>query len=140
VERATTIHSLLEIGNNGHIDGNWDFRRNARNHLECDFLVVEEASMLDTGLLACLLAACRPGCHILFVGDPHQLPPVGHGAPLRDMIAAGMACGALDEIIRNEGMIVAACARIKDGLSFETARYDQVEKNLVHIVASSSTE
>lgn len=75
--------------------------------------------MLDTQLAASLLGACAPGTHVLLVGDPNQLPPVGHGAPLRDLIAAGAPCGRMSEILRNAGMIVHACARIKDGLPFE---------------------
>lgn len=86
---ATTIHRLLEIGRNGHDGKGWGFMRNESNPLGKRFVVVDEVSMLDVDLAADLLGACGDGVHVLWVGDPGQLPPVGHGAPLRDLIAAG---------------------------------------------------
>ena len=81
--KATTIHRLLEwsprLG---------DFARNARNPLEIDALVVDELSMLEAPLAARLFAALPPHCQLLLVGDPDQLPPVGPGALLRDLLAA----------------------------------------------------
>ena len=117
--QATTIHSLLEIGRNGHDGKGWGFLRNRHNPLSQKIIIVDEASMLDTSLLASLLDACEPGTHMLLVGDPNQLPPVGHGAPLRDLIAAGVPCGTLSEVRRNAGRIVEACAQIRQGLPFE---------------------
>lgn len=145
--RATTIHSLLEIGRNGHDGDGWGFLRNATNPLDCRFVIVDEASMIDANLLACLLDACkRPtvqtaevvddhgevvseakvttaGTHVLFIGDPGQLSPVGHGAPLRDLIASGsLGFGELSEVRRNAGQIVHACQRIRAGKEFETSQ------------------
>lgn len=117
--QAKTIHSLLEIGRNGHDGKGWGFLRNRHNCLDQKIIIVDEASMLDTSLLASLLDACAPGTHMLLVGDPNQLPPVGHGAPLRDLIAAGVPCGHLTEVRRNAGLIVQACAQIRQGLPFE---------------------
>ena len=130
-----TIHSLLEIGRNGHDGDGWGFQRNEGNPLDERVVIVDEASMLDTDLAASLLRACGPGTHVLLVGDPYQLPPVGHGAPLRDMIAAGLPRGHLSEIQRNAGMIVRACAAIKDGKHFETCDTFDPEsgQNLKHI-------
>jgi ATP-dependent exoDNAse (exonuclease V) alpha subunit len=82
--------------------------------------LVHNCSMLDTDLQADLLDACATGAHILMVGDPYQLPPVGHGAPLRDMIEARVPHGELTEVRRNAGQIVHACVRIKNGESFDT--------------------
>ena len=113
--RASTIHQLLEIGRNGHDGGGWGFMRNRDNPLEQQFVIVDESSMIDTNLMADVLDACGTGTHILFVGDPYQLPPVGHGAPLRDMLAAGVPHGELTEVRRNAGRIVHACSDIKAG-------------------------
>jgi exodeoxyribonuclease V alpha subunit len=77
---ARTIHRLLEYS---PIDG---FKHNDENPLDVDFLVVDEASMLDLLLTYNLLKALRPGTQLLFVGDVDQLPAVGAGDVLRDLI------------------------------------------------------
>ena len=82
---ASTIHRLLEYS---PVDG---FKHNADNPLDLDFLVVDEASMLDLLLTNHLLKAVRPGTQVLFVGDVDQLPSVGAGDVLRDMISSGVA-------------------------------------------------
>lgn len=114
--QATTIHQLLEIGRNGHDGDGWGFCRNRGNPLDCRFLVIDESSMIDTSLMADLFDSLADGTNVLFVGDPYQLPPVGHGAPLRDMIAAKVPCGELVEVRRNAGLVVRACADIKAGV------------------------
>jgi exodeoxyribonuclease V alpha subunit len=117
---AHTIHSTLEIGRNGHDGDGWGFVHNAKNPLPYQFLLCDETSMCDADLLADTLDACATGAQVLFVGDPYQLPPVGHGAPLRDMIEAKVPHGELTEVRRNAGQIVHACVRIKNGESFDT--------------------
>jgi exodeoxyribonuclease V alpha subunit len=82
---ASTIHRLLEFS---PVDG---FKHNEENPLDVDFLVVDEASMLDLLLTNHLLKAARPGTHVLFVGDVDQLPSVGAGDVLRDLIASDVA-------------------------------------------------
>lgn len=119
--RATTIHSFLEIGRNGHDGAGWGFNRNRDNPVSQRFVIVDESSMIDTNLMADLLDACADGTQVLFVGDPFQLPPVGHGAPLRDMLRAGLAQGNLTEVRRNAGAIVRACDAIKAGTRPEFA-------------------
>ena len=82
---ARTIHRLLEYS---PVEG---FKHNDENPLALDFLVVDEASMLDLLLTNHLLKAVRPGTHVLFVGDVDQLPSVGAGDVLRNLIHSGIA-------------------------------------------------
>jgi exodeoxyribonuclease V alpha subunit len=82
---ASTIHRLLEFS---PVEG---FKHDEANPLDLDFLVVDESSMLDLLLMNNLLKAVRPGTHVLFVGDVDQLPSVGAGDVLRDIIHSGMA-------------------------------------------------
>ncbi len=82
---ASTIHRLLGPS---PTEG---FKSNAGNPLPIDFLVVDEASMLDLMLTYALLKALQPGTHLLLVGDVDQLPSVGAGDVLRDLIASGVA-------------------------------------------------
>lgn len=118
--KATTIHRLLKVV--GEDGGDWTFEHDASNPLPLDYLIVDEASMIDATLLSNLLEARPAGCHVLLVGDPDQLSPVGHGAPLRDLIAAGLPCGHLKTIVRNEGRIVLSCAAIRDHRRIDFSR------------------
>jgi len=78
--QARTIHRLLEFS---PLEG---FKHNENNPLTVDFLIVDEASMLDLLLMNNLLKALKPGTHLLLVGDVDQLPSVGAGDVLRDLI------------------------------------------------------
>ena len=82
---AKTVHRLLEYS---PMDG---FRRNEENPLEVDCLIVDESSMLDLLLTNHLLKAVDPAAHVLFVGDIDQLPSVGAGDVLRDVIGSDRA-------------------------------------------------
>jgi exodeoxyribonuclease V alpha subunit len=79
---ASTIHRLLEYAPGG----GGQFRRNAEWPLECDLLVIDEVSMLDVLLANHLLKALPPQAHLLLVGDADQLPSVGPGRVLRDLL------------------------------------------------------
>ena len=92
---ASTIHRLLGFSPR---EG---FKFNQDNPLPVDLVVVDEASMLDLFLAHHLLKAVQPGCHLLLVGDVDQLPSVGAGDVLRDVIASGVApVTRLDVIFR----------------------------------------
>ncbi len=84
-QEAKTIHRLLEYSPNE--DG---FARNEDNPLACGLLVVDEASMLDNTLMYHLLKAVPLGATVIFVGDVNQLPSVGPGNVLRDIISSGV--------------------------------------------------
>lgn len=143
---AITLHRLLGIVKSGDpikpssaaVPG---FREHGPNNpLPYRFVIVDEVSMLDTDLAAKLLGACDDDTHLLMIGDPYQLPPVGHGAPLRDMIAAGVPCGELTEIRRNAGLIVKACRAIKNGESFDFAeKYDAATGQNLRMLDVDST-
>ena len=132
--RATTIHSLLVVQQSDGGDG-WSFQHCESDPLKFDFVFVDESSMIDTGLASKLLSARARGSHMLFIGDPNQLAPVGHGAPLRDFITAGVPTGTLTEIMRNSGRIVRACAEIRDRRKFSAAERPDLDtgENLVLI-------
>ena len=83
---AKTIHRLLEVDPSA----GFRFKRDRANPLEADIIIVDEVSMIDLILMNNLLKAVRPGTHLLFVGDADQLPSVGAGNVLRDMISAGV--------------------------------------------------
>lgn len=124
---ASTIHQLLRISRPGHDGGGWEFAHNQSNPLPYRFVILDEPSMLSADLAADLFRALRPGTHLLLVGDPDQLPPVGHGAPLRDLIASGVVpVGRLTEIHRNGGAIAAACAAIREGRQNDVLGYATV--------------
>lgn len=82
---AVTIHRLLEYSYS-HDDEYMNFGRNSENPIEADALIVDEASMIDILLMEALLDAVSAGTCLIFVGDIDQLPPVGAGNALRDII------------------------------------------------------
>jgi exodeoxyribonuclease V alpha subunit len=135
---ATTIHRLLGVARNGHDGKGWGFMHNRGNPLQKRFIFADESSMIDIPTFASALDAFLPGTHLMLTGDFAQLPPVGHGAPLRDLIAAGVPYGELTEIHRNEGCIVRACRELKEGKPFRPSPYIDLAKgfNARHIEAA----
>jgi exodeoxyribonuclease V alpha subunit len=88
---AQTIHRLLEV-NGGSMDGEGGavhFERNALNPLETDVLIIDEMSMVDISLMSALLDALLEGTRLVLVGDVDQLPSVGPGSVLKDIIGSG---------------------------------------------------
>lgn len=119
---ASTIHRMLSF--NAHSGG---FQKNANNPLDCDLLVVDEASMIDTVLMYHLLRAVPPEAILILVGDVNQLPSVGAGHVLDDIIASGkVRVVRLNEIFRQakQSRIIVNAHRINNGYmpQFEDSR------------------
>lgn len=85
---AKTIHRLLEVS--GESEDMGSFTKDDENPLETDVIIVDEMSMVDITLLYALLKAIAPGTRLILVGDADQLPSVGPGSVLKDMIASGV--------------------------------------------------
>lgn len=85
--QAQTIHRLLEVD---FAAGGNSFKRNEENPLSCDALIIDEMSMVDALLFASLLKALKSGTRLIMVGDSNQLPSVGAGNILRDLIDSGI--------------------------------------------------
>ncbi len=118
-QEAKTIHRLLEVE-----PGRGGFLRNETRPLECELLVVDESSMLDLPLLRSLLRALPPEGSLLLSGDVDQLPSVGPGTALRDIIESGVAPVArLTEVFRQAAgsRIITNSHRINQGLMPELA-------------------
>ena len=81
---ARTIHRMLEL--NGGMEGSAGFERNEKNPLETDLVIIDEMSMVDITLMNSLLKAIAPGTRLILVGDINQLPSVGPGSVLKDII------------------------------------------------------
>lgn len=113
---AKTIHRLLEV--EFDMGGKLKFKHNENNPLGCDVLVVDEMSMVDVLLFESLLRAVRLGCKLIMVGDSDQLPSVGAGNLLRDIIDSGVVTVIeLREIFRQarESCIVTNAHKIVSG-------------------------
>lgn len=124
-EEAKTIHRMLQV--------DWDeqdnpvFTRNERNPLECDCLVIDELSMVDTYVFESVLRALSFSCRLVLVGDSDQLPSVGAGNVLGDLISSGLfPTVQLKEIFRQsmESLIVTNAHRIVEGKMPELTRRD----------------
>jgi len=112
-KKAYTIHSLLE----------YDFRKggfkkNRSNPLTCDLIIVDEASMIDTQLMNSLLKAIPDSARVIFVGDINQLPSVGPGNVLQDLIRSNrIAVTSLNKIFRQakSSQIVTSSHAVNEG-------------------------
>ena len=117
---AKTIHRLLEFS--FHKGG---FQRNAENPLACQLLIVDESSMIDIILMQSLLNAVPPGATLVLVGDAYQLPSVGPGNVLGDIIASNaVPVVLLKEIFRQAqaSQIIINAHKINNGIIPHTAR------------------
>ena len=112
---AKTIHRLLEVD-----PRNGGFKRNADNPLDCDLLVIDEASMIDVMLMQALMKATPDDAALLIVGDIDQLPSVGPGQVLADIIGSGaVPVVRLTEVFRQAAAsrIIINAHRINQGLT-----------------------
>lgn len=112
---AQTIHRLLEMDVSS---GSNAFRRNAENPISCDVLIIDEMSMVDTLLMEALLKSLRGKTRLIMVGDSNQLPSVGAGNILRDLIDSGrVPMVELKQIFRQaaESLIITNAHRIVRG-------------------------
>ena len=114
---AKTIHRLLETG---YLDENErpSFGRNEKNPLDADVIIIDEMSMVDIFLMESLVKGVKPGAKVILVGDVDQLPSVGPGNVLKDIIASGkIKTVRLTEIFRQaeESMIVVNAHRVNRG-------------------------
>jgi exodeoxyribonuclease V alpha subunit len=110
---ATTLHRLLEFD-----PKKYAFKRDRSRPIECGAVIVDEASMLDLPMADALTQAIAPGTRLILVGDVDQLPSVGPGAILRDVIASGTIPSVrLRQIFRQaaRSLIVTNAHRINDG-------------------------
>lgn len=142
---AKTIHRLLEV--------EWDeddkpvFRRNIRNPLDCDALILDELSMIDIHLFANLLDALSLGCRLILVGDSDQLPPVGAGNVLHDLIKSEkLPVVRLTQVFRQamESKIITTAHKIVKGelpdLTNDGKDYFHMERPSPSSVAQTVTE
>jgi exodeoxyribonuclease V alpha subunit len=113
---AKTIHRLLEMGYDP--SGKAVFARNEHDLLEHSAVIIDEASMVDVYLMEALLLAIKPGARVVIIGDSDQLPSVGSGNVLRDLIDSNkFATIRLNEIFRQaqQSLIVMNAHRINTG-------------------------
>lgn len=138
-QEASTIHRLLEAG----IDpatGNMAFVRDENNPLKADVVIVDEMSMVDVLLLSSLLKAIPQGKRLILVGDPDQLPPVGPGFPLNDMLRSeALPTVRLTEIFRQaqQSLIVMNAHRVNRG---ELPELREVRKDFFFIRKASEDQ
>lgn len=116
---ASTIHRLLELsGLVEESSANVHFERNEQNPLEADVVIIDEMSMVDVHLMHALLSAVSVGTRVILVGDMNQLPSVGPGSMLKDIIRSEAFCVVeLDKIFRQatESDIVVNAHKINAG-------------------------
>ncbi len=130
---AKTIHRLLEMERT--LNDDMRFVRNAQTPLEEQIIIVDEASMIDVPLMSALLRAMKNGSRLILIGDADQLPPVGAGQVLSDLIDSGkFPTVRLYEIFRQakESLIVENAHRVLQG---KTPKLDIKDKDFFYLPA-----
>jgi exodeoxyribonuclease V alpha subunit len=150
--KASTIHSILEYDPTTN-----SFKRNQKNMLECDLIIIDEASMIDTILFYSLVRALPDGAKVICIGDIDQLPSVGPGSVLRDIIdSRAITVSTLGEIFRqsknskivtnahsiNKGLFpdVTPTEEKSDFLFFEYDETEALKEKLIALVAKEIPE
>ena len=136
---ASTIHRLLEAGIQPG-SGELVFTKDESNPLKANAVIVDEFSMVDIQLLYALLQAIPAGCRLILVGDPDQLPPVGPGFPLSDILRSNtLPTVRLTEIFRQaqESLIVMNAHRVNRG---ELPQLRDVKHDFFFLPARSEEE
>ncbi|MGN1084896.1 MAG: ATP-dependent RecD-like DNA helicase [Lachnospiraceae bacterium] len=146
---ARTIHRLLELKVSEGAGNRMNFERNEENPLECDMIIIDEMSMVDIYLMQALLKAVPIGTRLVLVGDVNQLPSVGPGNVLRDIISSGcFKVVTLDKIFRQaqESDIVTNAHKIhagdeirldnksKDFFFLQREDVDVIQKSILYLV------
>ena len=137
---AQTIHRLLELNGNPEEGGSMRFERNELNPLEADVIIIDEMSMVDIYLMYSLLKAVTVGTRLILVGDVNQLPSVGPGKVLKDIIGSEkFNVVRLSEIFRQaaESDIITNAHKINAGQSI---RLDNKSKDFFMLSMSSSIQ
>ncbi|MDQ1743374.1 MAG: exodeoxyribonuclease alpha subunit [Pseudonocardiales bacterium] len=141
---AMTIHRLLGVqpraGEGGEVDFSAGFARGADWPLDEHLVVVDEASMLDVELAAALLRACADGTHLMFVGDSAQLPSIGPGQVLADLIGSGaVPVVELATLYRQDagGAIARLATAVRSG---QLPAVDSADREVVIVPARGSAD
>ena len=137
---ATTVHRLLGATRKSENGSGSIFERDAGNPIEADLVVVDEASMLDAELGAALVSALSDGTHLVIVGDPAQLPSIGPGRVLGDLIDSGTV--PVTELVtlyrQTEGGAIARLATaVRSG---DLVRVDDPSREVVVVPTHGSEE
>lgn len=147
---AQTIHRLLELNGNPEEGGSMRFERNELNPLEADVIIIDEMSMVDIYLMYSLLKAVTVGTRLILVGDVNQLPSVGPGKVLKDIIGSEkFNVVRLSEIFRqaaesdiitnahkiNAGQSIRLDNKSKDFFMLSMSSYLQIQRALVSLIA-----
>lgn len=135
---AKTIHRLLETEFSG--GGALSFSKNADNPIEADYVIIDELSMVDTLLMSSLMSAIAPGTGVIFLGDADQLPSVGAGTVLKDIIESGaFNTLKLTHIYRQaaQSMIVVNAHKINNG---ETPYFNKSDNDFFLVSRPTPTD
>ena len=151
--QARTIHRMLEL--NGGVEGSAGFERNESNPLETDVVIIDEMSMVDITLMNSLLKAVAAGTRLILVGDINQLPSVGPGSVLKDIIdSEAFSVVRLSKIYRqaesshivlnahkiNAGELITLNNKNKDFFFFEKQDVRSVMGALIYLVKTKLPE